>query len=91
MNDSVHRAQATFGAMKLMVNALEEIVRELPKNPEAYAVLAESPLEDLRRLRNELDEHLEHLKPASAISSAAPIAQHPSSNPVAPGPIESAS
>jgi hypothetical protein len=91
MNDSVHRAQVTFGAMKLMVNALESIIQQLPKNPELYAVLAESPLEDLRRLRDELDEHLEHIKPASAISSTAPIAQHTSSNPIAPGPIESTS
>ena len=55
MNDSVHRAQVTFGAMKLMVNSLEDVVRQLPKNPGVYAALAESPLEDLRRLRNELD------------------------------------
>jgi hypothetical protein len=91
MNDSVHRAQITFGAMKLMVNSLEDVVRQLPKNPEVYAALAESPLEDLRRLRDELDAHLAQLKPASVISSVAPIAQHTSSNPVAPGPIESAS
>lgn len=91
MNDSIRRAQVTIGAMKLMVDALDDIVQQLPKNPELYAVLAESPLEDLRRMRNELDQHLDHIKQASVVSSTAPIAHHTSSNPIAPGPIESAS
>ena len=91
MNDSIHRAQATIGAMKLMVNALEDLGQNLPKNPKLYAILAESPLEDLRRMRDELDQHLEHVKQASVVSSTTPIVQQTSSNPVAPGPIESAS
>jgi hypothetical protein len=91
MNDSIRRAQVTIGAMKSMVHALDEIVQQLPKNPELYAALAESPLEDLRRMGNELDQHLEHIKQPVVISSTAPIAHHASANPIAPGPIESAS
>jgi hypothetical protein len=57
--------------MKLMIEALEDLGRRLPANPKLYAYLAESPLEDLRRMRDELDQLLEPLKhiPAASTSS----------------------
>lgn len=66
MNDSVLSAQTTIRAMKLMIEALEDIGQRLPSNPKLYAMMADSPLEDLRRMRDELDQHLEQLRQATA-------------------------
>jgi hypothetical protein len=76
--------------MKSMIAALEDVVQQLPKNPKLFALLAESPLEELRRMRDELDQLLEPLKHPPA-TSATPIAADTISTPAAPGPIESAS
>jgi hypothetical protein len=90
MSDILVRANATVQAMKLMINALEDVVQHLPTDPKLYALLAESPLEDLRRMRDELDELLEPLKHLSA-TPGAPLPPNAISTPAAPGPIESAS
>ena len=68
MNDSQCRIQATIGAMKLMINALEETGQKLHVNPRLYAHLAESPIEELRRLNNELDQLLDPLKAVPEVS-----------------------
>jgi hypothetical protein len=68
MNDSLLRAQVTIHAMKLMVEALEEIGEQLPQNPKLYALLSEAPLEQLRRLCNELNDYLLDLKQVPAVS-----------------------
>jgi hypothetical protein len=70
MNENIHRAQVTIGAMKLMIEALEDVGQQLPKNPKLYALLAESPIEELRRLRDELDQLLEPLKHIPAASAS---------------------
>jgi len=70
MNENIVRAQATIQAMKLMIEALEDIGQRLPANPKLNALLAESPLEDLRRLRDELEQLLEQLKHVPAASAA---------------------
>ena len=90
MSDILVRANATVQAMKLMVNALEDVVQHLPNDPKLYALLAESPLEDLRRMRDELDELLEPLKHTPA-TSARTLPTDTISSPTAPGPIESTS
>jgi hypothetical protein len=71
MNENIRRAQATIHAMRLMIGALEDVGQQLPKDPKLFALLAESPLEDLRRLRDELDQLLDPLKqiPATSTSS----------------------
>jgi hypothetical protein len=70
LNDNVRRAQVTIDAMKLMINALEDVSQRLPSNPKLYALLAESPIEELRRLNNELDQLLEPFRQASTVSSS---------------------
>ena len=70
MNDSLLRAQATIGAMKLMVDALEDVGLQLPDNPKLFSLLAESPLEDLRRMGNELSDHLAELKQVPTIAAS---------------------
>ncbi len=92
MNEYMRRAQATINGMKLMANALEELGEQLPQNPKLYAMLAESPLEDMRRMCIELDQYLEQIRQnVSATTPAAPIVDNSISSPAAPGPIESAS
>jgi hypothetical protein len=90
MNDSIHRAQVTIRAMKLMIEALEDVGQHLPKNPKLYAYLAESPMEDLTRMLGELDQLLEPLKHSSE-ASATPLSADTISTSAAPGPVESTS
>lgn len=90
MNENINRAQATIHAMKLMIEALEDVGQNLPKDPKLFALLAESPLEDLRRLRDEVDQLLEPLKHVAA-TSRTPLSADTTSSPTAPGPIESTS
>jgi hypothetical protein len=92
MNDNIQRAQVTINAMKLMIDALEDVGQRLPTNPKLYAFLSESPIEELRRMSNELDVLLEPLKHVNAgIESPAPILDNTISPPTARGPIESTS
>ena len=69
MNENIHRAQVTIRAMKSMITALEDVGQQLPKNPKLFAFLAESPLEELRRMHDELDQLLEPLKHIPAASA----------------------
>lgn len=92
MKDNIHRAQVTINAMKLMINALEDVGQRLPANPKLYAFLSESPIEELRRLSNELDVLLEPLKhSASSSGTPAPNIENPISPPTSPAPTESTS
>jgi hypothetical protein len=90
MNENIHRAQVTTRAMKSLMSALEDVIQQLPKNPKLFAFLSESPVEDLRRMCDELDELLEPLKTSPA-TSAAQLPTDSISSPAAPGPIESTS
>lgn len=72
MSENMVRIQTTINRMKGMTEALESLCDEMmTKNPRLFATLAESPLEDLRRMRDELDQLLEPLKniPAASASS----------------------
>jgi hypothetical protein len=76
--------------MKSMMAALEDVVQQLPKNPKLFALLSESPIEEMRRMCDELDQLLEPLKQTPA-KSTTPLPTDSISSPAAPGPIESAS
>ena len=52
--------------MGRVINALDDVKQTvLPKNPALFATLAEAYLEDLNRLRLEIDDYLLELKTAS--------------------------
>ena len=70
MNEKVFRAQVTVRQMKLMVEALQDLAEQLPKNPKLYALMAESPLEDLRRMREELEQYFADLKQIAAVPTS---------------------
>jgi hypothetical protein len=70
MKDSLLRARVTIGAMKLMVEALDDVGQQLPRDPKLYSLLSEGPLEELRRMRIELNDHLTTLQQVPAVSAS---------------------
>ena len=51
--------KTTQECLALMEHALASLRREMPHmHPSRYAVLAEGPIEDIRRLRCQIDEYL---------------------------------
>ena len=62
-DDNMLRIRVTIRAMKGIAEAFESLSDDLlEKNPRLFAVLAESPLEDLDRMRKEVEERIEELK-----------------------------
>ena len=58
VNNSAAVLEQTVEQLERMNQALIELRREhLPHQPRKFAILAEGPLEDIRRLRDEI-EHL---------------------------------
>lgn len=59
-----HRLQVTMEQMERLLRALEDL-REtiLPQDPKLFALLAEAPLGDLARLRQELQGFVDELQP----------------------------
>jgi hypothetical protein len=56
MIKDVVRLQITMQQMVRLIAALDDLKENvLPKNPQLFAVLAEAPLEDLQRLRREVN------------------------------------
>ena len=57
MNDSAVILAQTVEQLERMNNALIALRRELlPKEPRKFAILAEGPLEEIRRLRDEIEQ-----------------------------------
>jgi hypothetical protein len=85
------RIRVTIDRIKGMAKALDSLCDDLMvRNPKLFAILAESPLEELRRMRDELDQLLEPLKHSSE-ASATPLSADTISTSAAPGPVESTS
>jgi hypothetical protein len=52
--------------MGRLIRALEDLKRTvLPKDPKLFATMAEAPLDDLERLRNEINDYVHALKPSA--------------------------
>ncbi len=65
MIQNVEQLRVTMQQMERLIRAVEDLKEEvLPKNPQLFATLAEAPLEDLGRLREEIHGYAEELKPA---------------------------
>jgi len=62
----IQRLQVTMQQMEHLLRALEDL-REtvLPQDPKLFALLAEAPLDDLARLRQEVHEFVEVLQPTA--------------------------
>jgi hypothetical protein len=62
MIKDVVRLQITMQQMERLIAALDDLKENvLPKDPQLFAVLAEAPLEDLQRLRREVNGFVQEL------------------------------
>ena len=70
VNNSAAVLEQTVEQLERMNHALIELRRELlPREPRKFAILAEGPLEEIRRLRDEI-EHLAARVATTEISSS---------------------
>ena len=58
------QALEQMGRMQRILDSYR--VEILPKNPRNFAVFAEGPLDEIRKLQVEIDEYLSKLGPAAA-------------------------
>jgi hypothetical protein len=64
--DTVNRLRITMQQMERLIRALDDLKENvLPKDPHLFAVMSEGPLEDLGRLRLELEGYVKELTPAA--------------------------
>jgi hypothetical protein len=62
----VDRIRVTMQQMDRVLRALEDLrLTILPKNPQLFASMAEAPLDDLKRLRSEINEYVVELAPTA--------------------------
>ena len=62
--------EQTVEQLELMSNALAALRREhLPSQPKTFAILAEGPLEELRRLQSEIEQLTAEIAAAPAAST----------------------
>ena len=72
MIDHLQRIQCTLEAMTKMIQVLEGLRNEgLEKNPQLFAVLAEAPLDELSRMKLEIDDHIQKLKKLESTKASA--------------------
>jgi hypothetical protein len=64
--ETVDRMKTTMQQMERVIRALDDLRDHvLPQNPQLFATLAEAPLDDLNRLRDEVHGFLHDLTPSS--------------------------
>ena len=67
MIDNTAQLDQALEQMGRMQRILESYrVEILPKNPRNFAVFAEGPLDEIRKLQNQIDEYLSRLGQVSA-------------------------
>lgn len=64
MIEDANQFRVTLQQMKRLLSALDNLKTYiLPKDPTLFAIMAEAPLEDLDRLRQEVEGFLDQLQP----------------------------
>lgn len=61
--EQLDQAIEQMGRMQRILESYRD--RVLPKNPRNFAVFAEGPLDEIRKLQVEIDEYLRRFEPAS--------------------------
>jgi hypothetical protein len=70
MNKQSERLAQSIEMLELMNDALRHLRTEvLPKNPRMFALMAEGPLEEIRRLQIEIEQFTSELATASPVSA----------------------
>ena len=60
----IQRLQVTMEQMERLLRAIEDLRQTvLPQDPKLFALLAEAPLDDLARLRQDVHEFVDELQP----------------------------
>jgi hypothetical protein len=63
---NVDQLRTTMEQMERLIRALDDLkANVLPLNPGLFATMAEAPLEDLDRLRDEISGYVHELKPSA--------------------------
>ena len=66
MIPNVDRLRVTMEQMERLIRALDDLKDTiLIKDPRLFATMAEAPLEDLDRLRKEVNGYIRELKPSA--------------------------
>jgi hypothetical protein len=66
MIKNIDQLRITMQQMERLIRALDDLkANVLPRNPELFASMAEAPLEDLDRLREEVSGYVHELKPSA--------------------------
>jgi hypothetical protein len=66
MIENINQLRVAMQQMERVIRALDDLkANVLPQNPELFATMAEAPLEDLGRLREELSGFLQELEPTA--------------------------
>jgi hypothetical protein len=70
MNKLTERLAQSIEMLELMNDALRHLRTEvLPKNPRMFALMAEGPLDEIRRLQTEMEQLTSELTTASPVSA----------------------
>ncbi len=65
MIQNVEQLRVTMQQMDRLLRALEDLRENvLPQDPQLFATLAEATLDDLQRLRTDVDNFIHELQPA---------------------------
>ena len=66
MIQDVNRLRVTMQQMERLIRAIDDLkANVLPKDPQLFAVMAEAPLDDLDRLRQEISRFVGELRPTA--------------------------
>ena len=66
MIEDTNQLRVTLQQMQRLLWALADLKEHvLPQDPKLFATMAEAPLEDLDRLRQEVESFLDQLKPVA--------------------------
>jgi len=62
MNNAIERLSQSFEMLGLMVQALQHLrIEVLPKNGRMFALMAEGPLEEMRRLQADIQDLMDQI------------------------------
>jgi hypothetical protein len=70
MSKQIERLAQSIEMLELMNDALRHLRTEvLPKNPRLFALMAEGPLEEMRRLHRQIEQLTAELEPTTPVTA----------------------
>ena len=62
MIETMQQLRVTVEQMGRMLRALEDMRQSVPRNPQLYSVLMEGPIDQMDKMREEMEEFLSDLE-----------------------------